>query len=462
MEDQEKKVMINRRQFERVRAQLAIEYRIIDEDKSSRAWNTTVTKNISAAGICFESFHPLGLNVNIEVSLRVPFFQTPIVMKAKVVRVAEIKAGEIYGVAAAITDIKQTDRKKLQIELEQIDITMLLQQTAEQQASDLHLSLGHPPTIRKADKLVQMKYDALGKKAIKRMVFSLLSEQEIEYFNENLEVSTAITLVTITGTFRFRLNAFLQQDIVEAVFHFIRIPVPSLDELNIPEVVGMLTNKKSGLLVITGSAGCGKTTTCAALIDMINTQSTKVITMLMHPVEYVFEPKKSIIRQRLVGGDVKSYAQGVVQAQKQNSDIIVLDQIPDVEAMDQVIKASQCGTLVIVTMKSPGIIEVLNQIIYSFDSDKQYYVRKVLSECLVGVIYQKLLPKKDKTESLIAAAEVLINTGEAAEAIREGFFNKIPAIITNDVQHNMQSMEKAVQDLWDQGLIDNNTAKQTR
>ncbi|MFH1061571.1 MAG: ATPase, T2SS/T4P/T4SS family [Candidatus Omnitrophota bacterium] len=453
MENQESNVKNSRRQYERVRAQLALEYRIVGEDGTSRAWNTTVTKNISAVGLCLESFHPLALNTVLEIRLSVPFFQAPIMMKGRVVRAAEIKLGEIYGVAVAIIDIKQADRAKLQIELEQIDITALLQQAVEQGASDLHLSLGHPPMMRKAENLVPMEYDALGKNAIKRMVFSLLSEQEAVWFNQNSELNTAITLVTVSGTYRFRLNVFLQQEIIEAVFHAITMPAPGIKDLRLPNAVAALAKEKSGLVIITGHSGCGKTSTCAAMIDLINHDSQKVITMLQKPIEYIFEQKKSIIRQRQIEIDVASYRKGLEEAARQNSDIIVLDRISDVETLDLALSQAQSGSLVLITIPSSGIIAALNQMIYTFSSDKQYYARKVISECLKGVIFQQLLAKKGDKDKQVVAVEVLINNSEIAAAIKDGFFDKIPDLIHSDAQHNMLSMEKSIKQLAAQGLI---------
>jgi len=287
----EKGVLTNRRQFARVRAQLAMQYRVIHEEGVARAWNSTVTKNLSAAGICFESFHPLSLNTLLEISLKIPFFESPVSLKARIIRAAEIKAGEIYGVAAAITEIKQSDRKKLQMELEQIDVIGLLQAAIEQGASDIHLSLGHPPMLRKAQELVKMDYEILDKQAIKRMALSLLTEEQAQQVMEKHDLTTAVTVVAVTGTYRFRLNAYLQQDTIEAVFHLIRMPVPNIKELNLPDIVSSLANKKSGLVLITGLSGSGKTTTCALLAQMINEKRCCAIVMLERPIEYVFPPK---------------------------------------------------------------------------------------------------------------------------------------------------------------------------
>ncbi|MCG2710833.1 MAG: Flp pilus assembly complex ATPase component TadA [Candidatus Omnitrophica bacterium] len=424
----------NRRQFARVRAQLAMQYRVLHDSGTLRAWNSTVTKNLSAAGFCFESFHPLGLNAELEVNLKIPFFEIPVVMKARIVRAAEIKAGEVYGVAAAITDIKKIDRQKLQGEIEQIDIIGLLQLAMHEGAADVHLTIGHPPMLRRAGQLQAMKYDTLDRAAIKRMLFSLLSEDLINKLSVEHELNTAVTIVTVTGTYRFRVNAYFQQNAVEAAFHLITIPIPSLEDLKLPEVVSTFAENKPGLVLITGPAGCGKTTTCAALIEKINRERSSVIMTFQSPIEYVFEIKNSVIKQREVGIDTESFARGVKQAMQQDVDVLVLSDIPDVETLKLAIDAAACGKLVYIVISSSGVAGVLNKIINMFAPERHYYVRKVLSDCLRGVIFQKLMPRKDNYEKLAAAAEVLVNTPAVAAAIREGLFDKISSIMKNNTQ----------------------------
>ncbi len=423
----------NRRQFARVRAQLFMQYRVLRAGGAARAWNSTVTKNLSAAGICFESFHPLSLNTELEVNLKIPFYETPVVMKARIVRAAEIKAGEVYGVAAAITDIKKTDRKKLQVEIEQIDIIGLLQVAMQARASDVHLSMGHPPMLRMAGKLQAMKYDVLDKEAIKRMVFSLLSEDQISDLNEKHELNTAVTIVTVAGTYRFRLNVCFQQSAVEAAFHYINIPIPSLEDLKLPESVSAFAEDKQGLVLITGPAGCGKTTTCAALIEKINSERSSVIMTFQSPIEHIFPVKNSIIKQREVGVDTESFASGIKQAMQQDVDVLMLGAIPDEETLGFAIDAAVCGKLVFAVIPSSGIVGVLHKIINMFETERHYYMRKVLADCLRGIIFQRLLPDKDDNGKRVADVEVLFNTPDVATAIREGLFDRILSIMKNNV-----------------------------
>ncbi len=429
-------VLKNRRQFARVRAQLAMQYRVLHEQGAARAWNSTVTKNLSAAGICFESFHPLSLNTELEVNLKIPFFEVPVVMKARIVRAAEIKAGEKYGVAAAITAIKQTDKQKLQVEIEQIDIVGLLQLAMEERATDVHLSIGHPPMLRRAGQLQAMKYDTLDRSAIKRMVFSLLSEDQINKLNIEHELNTAVTIVTVADTYRFRLNVHFQQSAVEATFHYINIPVPSLEDLKLPEVVSTFADNEPGLVVISGPAGSGKTTTCAALIEKINSERSSLILTFQSPIEYIFQIKNSIIKQREVGVDTESFAAGIKQAMQQDADVLVLSDIPDVETLELAIDAAACGKLVYVVISGSGVVGVLNKIINMFAIEKHYYVRKIIADCLRGVIFQKLMPSKENNGKSVVSTQVLVNTQAVAAAISEGLFDKVSSMIKQYSKQN--------------------------
>jgi twitching motility protein PilT len=437
-----------------------MQYRIMRQDGTSRVWNSTHTKNISAAGICFESFHPLGLNTMLEVNLIVPFFKTPIELKSRVVRAVEIKAGEIYGVAASIVDISAADRKKLQIEIEQIDISTLLHSAVTQGATDVHLSLGFAPVIRKAGVLVPMEGGILGKSALKRMIFSLLSEEQITAFTETGEINTAVTIVTVDGAHRFRLNVHTQQGIVEAVFHLIKVPVPSLQELNLPAVIGTFVRKKSGLLIITGASGAGKTTTCASLVEEINTSRSKVIMTFQRCIEYIHPGGKSIIRHREIGKDAKTFASALEQALYQDPDVLVVSELADPHSMELILDAAQTGKLVILTFSSAGVVMGLQKIINAFPAEKQYFSRKALSQCLLGVVFQKLLPCKTSDARQLLAAEVLINSPEISDIIREGLLEKIPGIIMSDARYGMRSFEKSVKELWNSGLISTEIAGQ--
>ncbi len=319
----------------------------------------------------------------------------------------------------------------------------------------MHLSIRHPPMFRKLDKLVPVGEDVLDKSTLKRMIFSLLNEEQINQFTRDSELNTAVTILTIDASYRFRLNVHLQQDIVEAIFHLIPVPVPSLSELNLPGVVASFARKKSGLVVITGLSGSGKTTTCAALIDLINQERSSVIMTFQKPIEYIYTLKKSIIKQREIGVDTKSFAIGLKQVLYQDVDVLVVAEVPDSETMELVINAAAKGKLVFLILSAPSVTSAIQKIIYAFPADKQYYSRKILSQVLQGVIFQMLLPVKNNgTGKQIIATEILVNSPEAAEVIRDGILEKLSSVMQNDTNYGMRKLDKSLKELCDTGFID--------
>ncbi len=440
----------NRRQSDRVNTQLAMEYRVLQNDAPTSVWNTTITKDISLAGVCFESFHPLSLNMILEVKLSSESLEEPVMLKARIVRAHEILPGEIYGVAAAIIDISEANRERLQLELRQVSIGGLLRYAIEEGASDIHLTLGHPPVLRKAGNLITLKSEPLNREELKKMVFSLLSDDDINKFFQNSEVTTTISF---SDLFRFRLNIYTQQSTVEAIFHLIKLPIPSLDELNLPEVVKTFTRKKSGLVLVSGLTGSGKTTTCAAMIDFISSERSSVIMTFEKPIEYVYALKKSIIKQLEIGVDTDSFSSGLKQALRQNPDVLMVSEMPDIETMEVILDAAQTGQLIFVPFFTPNVVATISKLVYEFPAKKQEYIRKVLSNCLQGIISQTFLPMKDNKDEQIVATEVLVNTPEVAEIIREGTFEKLESIMNNDTMLGMHTMSQSMEELAAQGLI---------
>ncbi|MBU4305505.1 MAG: Flp pilus assembly complex ATPase component TadA [Candidatus Omnitrophica bacterium] len=447
----------NRRQNFRVGAKLSMKYRVLPGEVTPVVWNTTHTKNLSVAGVCFESFHPLSLNTMLEVHLDVPFFKMPVIFTARIVRASEIKAGEIYGVAAAIMQVKNTDKKKLQEQLERLDITNLLNHAVGQGARSVHFSLGHPPLLRKADELVRMKVDALNKPILERMIFSLLNEDQIKQCRNNEELTTVITLVTVENTFRFRLNVYLQQEVFEAVFTFIKILIPNLRELKLPEMVDSLAREKSGLVILTGMSGSGKTTTGASIINKINMERACVITTLQRHIEYVYPMGKSVIKQREVGADTQSFFTGLHQLQYQDVDVVMLDGLADAQAIELVLDTACNGKLVFVTFSSPGIIAAIQSLVNVFAVERQYYIRKKLAESLRAIVFQQLAPLKNNKEKKVAMAEIMINNSGVAGVILEGFWDRIKLLMNNGGK-DIYNRAEAAKDLVDAGLIDDQTA----
>jgi Tfp pilus assembly protein, pilus retraction ATPase PilT len=197
------------------------------------------------------------------------------------------------------------------------------------------------------------------------------------------------------------------------------------------------------------------------MIDFINITTASVIMTFQRCIEYLFYPAKSIIRHREIGSDTLSFSGGVEQTQFQDPDVLVIGELPDAKTMEFILNAAQTGKLVLITFSSAGVVMALQKLVHAFPAEKQYYARKTLSQCLVGVIFQKFLPgKSGESAQQVAATEVLVNSPDVGDSIREGLLDKISTIIQNDSHFGMRSLEKSVKELLESGLIAKETAEQ--
>ncbi|MBI4845914.1 MAG: Flp pilus assembly complex ATPase component TadA [Candidatus Omnitrophica bacterium] len=317
----------------------------------------------------------------------------------------------------------------------------------------MHLSLNQPPMMRKANELIAIQIEVLDKVVLKRMIFSLLNEDQINKLLQNLELNTAVTILMIEGVYRFRLNVLVQQSSFEAVFHFIPNPVPEIKDLNLPSSINSFADLESGLVICAGPARSGKTTTCAALLDRINKEYIKSILTLQEPVEYVFPISQSIIRQREVGVDTQSFKHGLEQSIFQDVDVIMVSRLDNAQTAELALYAALSGKLVFVTLTSLSSVDALQKIINFFPSERQYHVRMMLANCLRAVIFQKLLPMQKKPGTLIPATEILLSNKELRHIIIDGFFEKIMFILENDRAAVMHSLKQSITKLWEGGVI---------
>ena len=436
----------DRRSHLRVSTELTVEYRIIGEDgKSSTDWNVTRTKNVSAAGVYFESYYPLGLNTILEIKLNAPSFKTPMMLKGRIVRAEEIQTGEIYGVAAAIMHVTEQYRKQLQQALEQIDVSTLLQIAFEQGASDVYLSGGCIPLLRKGGKIIPAKADPLHEKTVKKMIFSILTKEEVKQFCSIGELQIADT---IAGIYNFRLNSYMQSERVEANFHLIKVPIPEISSLLLPKTVISVIEKLSGLVVITGAPRSGKTTTALALLSEINKNRACIIMTVENPVEYKLYSSNGIIRQVQVDLSKKTYAEHVqTVVERYAPEVLMVRDIPDAQTLELCLNAAANDCLVIVEVVASHAGGALAKLVSLAVSERQFYVSQLISECLQLVVAQKLVPSKKIDDILSLATEVLVSTPEVVNKIRNGNFNELSKIIEDDTKFEMQSFEQSLKKL---------------
>jgi twitching motility protein PilT len=332
-----------------------------------------------------------------------------------------------------------------------MDIHELLKIMVEKDASDLHMKVGSPPTLRINGKLCPLEgYSALTPDDTKAMVDAITTDEQKRRFEEESELDTAYMVPDIG---RFRINFFQQQRTYGAVFRHIPLKIRNFEELRLPaQVLGSLANLQRGLVIVTGPTGSGKSTTLAAIIHHINLTQRRHIVTIEDPIEYVFHDKMAIINQRELGVDTKSFSIALRRVLRQDPDVIMVGEMRDLDTLSLTLLAAETGHLVLATMHTSGAILAIDRIIDSFPSEQQPQVRMQLSLILEGVISQVLLPRADG-KGRIVAVETLIGTPAIRNLTREGKTHQMATLLHTGGQFGMQTIEQALKTLYQKGLV---------
>jgi twitching motility protein PilT len=313
----------------------------------------------------------------------------------------------------------------------------------EQGASDLHLSTGSPPIFRLHGEMTRLNGKALSHEELKAILFEILTEKQRLDFDTRHDLDFAYE---IPGFARFRGNLFLQHKGIAAVFRIIPANIMTADDLNLPEGVRKMTMLKKGLVLVTGPTGSGKSTTLAAMIDLINSTRKEHILTLEDPLEFIHESKQSLLNQRQVGEHSDSFAAALRAALREDPDVILLGEMRDLETISLAMTAAETGHLVFGTLHTSSASKTIDRVIDVFPSDGQEQVRTMLSESLKGVVCQQLLKSADG-KGRLAAMEIMVGTPAIANLIREGKTFQIPSIIQTAKKDGMQLMDQNILDL---------------
>jgi len=330
-----------------------------------------------------------------------------------------------------------------------MEIKDLFKLAIEKEASDLHLAVGTSPILRVDGELIKTNFPKLTPQESKRLVYSLLTDEQKRKFEENLELDFSLS---VPGTSRFRVNVHQQRGSIEAAFRIIHYRVPSLEELRLPEIVASFSRKNNGLVLVTGPTGVGKTTTLAAMIDLINQERRCMIICIEDPVEYVHKHNKSIVKQREVYSDTKSFAEALKRALRQDPDVIVVGEMRDLETISLALTAAETGHLVLATLHTPDAAQTIDRIIDVFPPYQQQTIKVQLAGSLKGIISQQLLPRLNG-EGRVVATEILINTPAVGNLIREHKTEQIPTVIQTGSKLGMKSMDRSLKELYKEGII---------
>lgn len=333
-------------------------------------------------------------------------------------------------------------------------IDKLLKEAILKKASDLHITVGVQPVFRIDGQLCFSEYDKLSSNDTTRLFESISTSKQQSALEELGEIDFSYFLAEHG---RFRVNVFKQCGMVAMVIRIIPNDIPTLEDGKYPAVLRTLSLKKNGLVLITGPAGSGKSTTVAAMINLINQSQTLHIITMEDPIEYLHRHQKSIIHQREIYTDSKSFSNSLRGALREDPDVIFIGEMRDLETMSIAITAAETGHLVFATLHTPDAIQTVDRIIDAFPHYQQQQIRSQLSMTLRGIISQQLLPKKDHS-GRIALFEIMIITPAIRNIIREGKTPQIMSHIQTGVALGMQSFDMALQTLLRQNLITKDVA----
>uniref|UniRef100_A0A7C5KAQ4 Type IV pilus twitching motility protein PilT n=1 Tax=Thermodesulfobium narugense TaxID=184064 RepID=A0A7C5KAQ4_9BACT len=330
-----------------------------------------------------------------------------------------------------------------------MEITELLEKAVQMNASDIHISVGIPPVIRKEGKLVRLEeYGNITPKISFELIFSMLSDLQKKKIEEELDIDFSYG---ISGVGRFRVNVFRQRGVWGAALRLIPWEIPSLESLGLPPVIAEFAKLVRGLVLVTGPTGSGKSTTLASLVNIINkTRECHIIT-IEDPIEYLHSHKKSIVDQREVGNDTKSFARAVRASLREDPDVILVGEMRDLETISAAITAAETGHLVFSTLHTNDAPQTVDRIIDVFPTNQQQQIRTQLSTALQGVVSQALLPKIGGGR--IVAVEVMIATPAVRNLIREGKTSQLYSVIQTSGRYGMQQLDSSLKDLVLRGKV---------
>ncbi len=330
-----------------------------------------------------------------------------------------------------------------------MDMDSLLKEMMTRGASDLHLVAGISPVIRIDGDIKTLGDKPLAPQEVKSLIYSLISAAKIAEFEKTHELDFSFG---VNGMGRFRTNLHFQKGSIAAAIRRIPEHVPSLSELNLPPILAELALKEKGLVLVTGPTGCGKSTTVAAMIEVINEQRPAHIITIEDPIEYLHSHNKSVVEQREVGSDTFSFAESLKRCLRQDPDVIMIGEMRDLETIATAITAAETGHLVLATLHTPDAPEAVNRIVDVFPPYQQTQIKIEFSSTLQGIIAQVLLPQKD-SQGRVPAVELLIATSAVRNLIRAGKSHQLWTSMQTGSQFGMQTMDQALKDLVERDMV---------
>lgn len=316
-------------------------------------------------------------------------------------------------------------------------------------ASDIHITVGIPPTIRVNGELKSIGEVSLFPTDTEDLVRQALDKRQKERLEENGELDLSFSA---QGIGRLRINAFKQRNSYSMAIRIVNLVIPSMEELGLPNIVKELSEKRRGLILVTGPTGSGKSTTLASMIDQINHERSGHILTLEDPIEYLHKHNKSIVNQREIGLDSDNFSNALRASLRQDPDVILVGEMRDLETISIAITAAETGHLVLSTLHTLGAAKTIDRVIDVFPPHQQQQIKTQLSSVLQGIVSQQLLPTKDN-KSRVAAFEVLVGTPAIRSLIREGKTHQIQTMLQTGTKYGMETMDMYLLKLFKAGKI---------
>ena len=340
----------------------------------------------------------------------------------------------------------------------ELQIETLMEQLVGKGGSDLHLSAGLPPYGRFSGALQPMYEEALSEECCNRLIFSLLNNNQRKQLEQTWELDCSYGL---KGVARFRINVYREKGCYAACLRALGSRIPSLEQLGLPEVVREISERPRGLVLVTGPTGSGKTTTLAALLEHINQSRAEHILTVEDPIEFVYKSARSVIHQRELGEDTRSFANALNAALREDPDVILVGEMRDLETIQLAITAAETGHLVFGTLHTSSAAQTVDRMVDVFPPAQQTQIRVQLSGSLAGVFAQTLCKRLNPPPGAfgrVMAQEIMINTPALANLIREGKTAQIYSQLQTGGQMGMQTLERALADLVSNGSVEQEEA----
>lgn len=336
-----------------------------------------------------------------------------------------------------------------------LKLDKILRTALQYNASDIYITTGTKPVLRINGELVFIEgHEVLSKKMAEDYLLEIMNEDQKKRFQKSLDLDFSIDIETIA---RFRVNMFVQRKGIGAIFRVIPAKVNTMDELNMPQQLKKIIKMQNGLVIVTGPTSSGKSTTLASIVHEINTNQAKHILTIEDPIEFIHENIKSVVDQREVGTHTVSFQRALKASLREDPNVILIGEMRDFETISLAITAAETGHLVLATLHTSGAAKSIDRMIDAFPSEQQNQIRAQLAESLKAIVWQSLLKTKDK-KGRIAAMEILFNNHAIGNMIRKGNTHQVDSVIETSTHEGMQTMKRALTDLVDADLVDEEEA----